>query len=73
MNIRDIFKIILNNPYGSIFITDAKGDVVFVNLGAENLLGKKRRDLLGANVRTLLQETFIINRLSWSAFLIKKL
>ena len=58
MNIRDIFKIILNNPYGSIFITDAKGDVVFVNLGAENLLGKKRRDLLGANVRTLLQEDF---------------
>lgn len=73
MNIRDIFKIILNNPYGSIFITDAKGDVVFVNLGAENLLGKNDGTYWAPMYVHYCRKTFIINRLSWSAFLIKKL
>lgn len=58
MNTNEVYRFILNNPYGSIFITDSKGTIAFVNLGAEKLLGKKKNELIGTNVQKLLQEGF---------------
>lgn len=56
MNASEAYRFILNNPYGSIFITDSKGNIVFVNRGTEKLLGRKRAELIGANVRQFLRE-----------------
>ena len=56
MNASEAYRFILNNPYGSIFITDSKGNIVFVNRGTEKLLGRKRAELIGSNVRQFLRE-----------------
>lgn len=53
-----IYKMILKNPYGSVFVTDKDGTVIFVNAAAEKLLGRSLKNLVGLNVKKLLDEGF---------------
>lgn len=56
--LRKEYETIINSIYDEIFVTDAKGDVIFVNKAAERLYNRKTKDIIGRNVQYLEEEGF---------------
>ena len=56
--LRHEYESIINSIYDEIFVTDSKGNVIFVNRAAERLYNKKAEDIIGRNVKDLEKEGF---------------
>lgn len=61
MDAEELYKLILTNPYGSVFITDKEGTITFVNIAAEKLLGRTLKNLVGCNVKDFLSSGYYDN------------
>lgn len=50
------FETAVNSSYDGIWITDGKGDTLFINRAIERITGLKKSDVLGKNMRELVEE-----------------
>ncbi|MBS9775611.1 MAG: sigma 54-interacting transcriptional regulator [Fusobacterium sp.] len=55
-NFCNIFKRIVEASYDGIYVTDGKGNTIFINKAYEELTGLSIKDLQGKNMETLVEE-----------------
>lgn len=58
IKVNSTFEKILNNSFGNIFVSDAKGKIIFLNENAANSLNGKKNDLIGMTVYDMVENEF---------------